>query len=163
MTNPRTSKSTWNPWPVSIACFFVVAIAACASYVAFCLANPTELVSPNYYEQEIRYQSEMDRLRRGQETPQTAAVAYNSNERRIEVSLPPTHVQTANFSGTVHLYRPSSAQLDQQIELRPDSNGLQSIEASALPPGPWRVKVSWSANGQDYQVDQKIILGSRPS
>jgi hypothetical protein len=61
MNSSRTSL-----WPISIICFFTVAIIGCVSFVAFCSRHPADLISPNYYEDEVKYQGQIDRLQHTQ-------------------------------------------------------------------------------------------------
>ena len=35
---------------------------------------------------------------------------------------------------------------------------MQSLDASALKPGLWKIRVSWTVGQQDYFIDQKIVI-----
>lgn len=144
-------------WPVAIAAFFTVAIIGCVSFVAFCILNPTDLVAADYYEQEVRYQGHLERLERTRTVSGATSVQHNPDLKTVTVQLPVGHLNSLK-DGTIHLYRPSAASLDQRIVLQPDANGRQSIDASRLTPGLWRIRVSWSADGQEYFLDNKLTL-----
>ena len=124
--------------------------------------NPSDLVSTTYYEDEIRYQQQIDRLDSADRLKVNASVAYDPVQQRIVVTLPPgqSRIETA---GRVQLYRPSAAGLDQHHELKPDASGVQSFDAKGLQPGLWRVKVFWTANGTEYRYDQKVVVETRKS
>jgi hypothetical protein len=79
----------WNPWPVSIIVFFTVALLSCGAMIVFCNRHPADLVAADYYEQEVRYQGQIERLQRAQQRGQLASVAYDPAQRQITVSLPP--------------------------------------------------------------------------
>ena len=81
-----SAPKKWNPWPICLIGFFTLAILACVGFVAFCVANPTDLVSRDYYEQEIRHQAQMDRADRGSELGTLASIEFDSTRRVIAPS-----------------------------------------------------------------------------
>jgi hypothetical protein len=162
MKNMKALASRWNPWPVSIIAFFTVAIVGCGTFVAFCSRHPADLVASDYYEQELRYQGQLDRLQHTQQGAQSAAVEYDASRKVITVSLPSVQ-QKADLQGTIQLYRPSAMNLDREIKLEVDAKGIQVIDASKLLPGLWKVRVSWTTDRKDYFTDQKVVIGSKVS
>ena len=151
------ASSRWNPWPVSIVAFFTLAILAGVAFVIFCSLHPSELVAEDYYEQEIRYQSQLDQMERVRASGSLASIQYNADLKSITISIPESQGQ-AQPTGKVELYRPSSANLDQSIKLDVDGQGSQQIDAGSLQPGLWKIKVSWSVGGKDYYLDRKIRI-----
>ena len=109
-TKPQPGRR-WNPWPVTIIAFFVVALIGCVGFVAFCSLHPSELVAGDYYEQELRFQTRMDSVQRAQQLAPQAAVTYDPRAQVISVSVPG---QDSKPAGTIQLYRPSAAGLDRQ-------------------------------------------------
>jgi len=152
-----SASTRWNPWPVCIITFFTFAIIGCVSFVAFCTLHPSELVAEDYYEQEIRYQSQMDRVEMVRATGSLASIRYNADHKQITISIPGSD-DSPQPTGKVDLYRPSAANLDQSIKLEIDAQGKQQIDATKLQPGLWKVKVTWSAGGKDYFLDQKVRI-----
>src|SRR3974390_782111 len=84
----------WNPWPISIIAFFTVAIIGCSTFIVFCSRHPADLVAADYYEKEIRYQGQIDRLQHTEDPMASAVVQYDAKRKIISVSLPPTHSET---------------------------------------------------------------------
>jgi len=146
-----------NFWPISIVAFFALAIAAAVVFVAFCNLHPTDLVAADYYEQEIRYQQEMERVRRTRQLSETTGVSFIADQRLIRIAVPAAHAG-ADLTGAIHLYRPSKAALDQHLKLAVDAKGFQDIRTTGLEPGLWKVKVQWKASGADYMLDEKVFL-----
>lgn len=151
-----------NLWPVGVIGFFIVFIAATVGLIAMAVSHKEELVNRNYYEQEIRFQSQIERLARTRQLGTQAAVTYDVAASRISVLLPADHVRRAAI-GRIELYRASSAALDRQLKLAPDANGLQVLDATKLSPGPWKVRVSWTVANEDYLIDQKVVVGGKSS
>ena len=158
---PAAPRAPFNPWPVSIIAFFTVAIIGCGTFIAFCSRHPADLVAADYYEQEIRYQGQIDGLQHARQSSRAATVTYNAKAKLISVSLPWASLQPP--TGKVQLYRPSAVNLDRQFNLELSPTGVQTIDASSLLPGLWKVRVSWTAGQQDYFVDQPILITGKSS
>lgn len=152
-----SAPKKWNPWPICLIGFFTLAILGCVGFVAFCVANPTDLVSRDYYEQEIRHQAQMDRADRGSELGTLASIEFDSTRRVIALALPAAH---HGAIGQIHLYRPNDAGLDQKIALKLDENGRQQLDAATLRPGRWVVKVTWTFSGREFYLDRKLEIGA---
>ena|SRR5438105_816755 len=153
---------TWNPWPISIISFFTVAILGCGTFIAFCSRHPAELVAADYYEQEVRYQGQIERIQRAQADAQLADITYDRALKRITISLPPGHSH-GNVLGKIQLYRPSAIDQDQQVAFAPDANGLQVLDAARLRPGLWKVRLFWTVDNKEFYIDRKLVIGSLPA
>ena len=148
-------------WPYGIILTFVLFIGGTVSLIVFASSQQVDLVSPNYYEQELKYQQRIDGLDRAKQLGNRASVSYDATSQRLTVCVPAEQVRE-KLAGQIQLYRPSAAGLDRELKLSPDANGIQTIDSANLERGLWKVRVSWNAGGQDYFVDQKIIIG-RPT
>lgn len=152
-------KPTRNLWPLGIFIAFVIFISGTATLIVVACMHRTDLVSTNYYEEEIRYQGQMDRLERAKQLNEKVSVTYDAGRNLITVSLPPEHARQA-ATGGIQLYRPSAAGLDQRLKLQLDANGLQTIDAARLRAGLWKVKVFWTVGGEEYFIDEKVNVKS---
>jgi hypothetical protein len=160
MNHPEPGRKPFNPWPVGIIAFFALAICAAVTFIIFCQRNQVDLVATDYYEQELRYQKQMDSIQRAASLPAPARVEYDQLARRITVSLPPEHLG-GNLRGWIELYRPSAAELDQKFPLQTDAGGAQVIDASKLADGLWHIRISWNTHGADYYHDQTLVVGQK--
>ena len=147
---------------MGIVAAFAIFLAGTAALVFIACGHKVDLVSVDYYEQEIHYQTQIDRLDRARRLAIPASVAYDAARHRIAISLPIAHAQR-HAAGRVALYRPSAAGLDREMKLEPDAQGIHSLDTRLLQPGLWKVRVSWRFEEQDYLIDQPIIIGSRAS
>jgi nitrogen fixation protein FixH len=149
-------KRSW--WPIGIISFFIVAIMYIGGFVIWASNLREDLVANNYYDNEIRYQKELDLLNRTQKIATKISVAYDSNQRSIIISLPVSPNQTA--VGNVRLYRPSDERLDQSLPLALDAQGVGRFDAKSLPPGLWKIRIAWTVNGLDYLLDRPVVVGN---
>ncbi len=149
-----------NLWPLGIIVTFVLFFAGTVGLVVMACSQKSDLVSPDYYEQEIKFQGRIDRVERTRSAATQAAVAYDAGGNCITISLPAAQAGQA-VSGRIELYRPSAPALDRAVELKPDPKGLQHVDAAGLAPGLWKVRVSWTVEHQDYFLDQKVVVGTK--
>jgi hypothetical protein len=155
-------KTSRNPWPVAIIVTFALFFAGTVGLVVMACSHKVELVSADYYEQELKFQGRIDRVERTRSAPAQATVTYDAGDKCIIVSLSADQVGH-EVSGRIELYRPSAADLDRAVKLDPDTNGVQRLDATGLAPGLWRVRITWTSEKQNYYLDQKVVLGSRVS
>lgn len=144
-----------EPWPIGIAAFLAVFAAAAATYIAFAVGQRMDLVRPDYYEEEIRYQVQYDRLSRTRALGAEASLGVQTTARQLEVRIPASHA-AALSSGTIQLYRPSNADSDQILKLAPAADGRQVVDIAGLEPGLWRAKVRWASGGLEYHLESSV-------
>lgn len=150
-------KTNRNFWPLGIIAVFLCFAAGMTTMVVLACRSNTDLVSHDYYEQEIRFQGRIDSLNRTKGLH--ASASYDAAAKRLIITLPAEHADKA-VSGQIQLYRPAAAGLDQQFKLEPDAKGRQTLDLAALQNGLWKVRIAWTVAGQDYFLEQKIVVGS---
>jgi nitrogen fixation protein FixH len=149
-------KRSW--WPIGIIAFFVAAITYIGGFVIWASNLREDLVANNYYDNEIRYQKEIDLLNRTQKIAGKVTVDYDSARRSILISLPVSPTQTA--VGNVRLYRPSDERLDRSLPLALDAQGVDHFDAKSLSPGLWKIRIEWTVSGQDYLLDRPVVIAN---
>jgi len=148
-------KTPFNPWPYGILAFFVLLACGLAGAVFIAATHSESMVSDNYYEQELKFQRQMDGAARAEKAG--ARIQLEAGEGKLVVAVPRAQV-AQQCSGVIEFYRPSSPALDRNYPLAPGKDGAQTVDISKLAAGPWRVRVKWRAGGEDYFLEQKIIL-----
>lgn len=154
-------KPSLNLWPYGILAAFVVFLSGTATLIVLAFSQHNDLVTANYYEDEVRFQEQIDRSTRAQRADARATAVYDPATRQLRISIPANHARTA--AGRIQLYRPSEAGLDRELELQPGPNGTQTIDAAGLKAGLWKVRITWTAGGEDFFVDQKIVVNKTHS
>ena len=156
LMNSTTARPSRNYWPHAIIAWFVIFAAALAAWVTVAMRQKMDLVRSDYYEEEVRFQHQLDRLNRTAAIRSEVAIHHDATKREVTLRLPAGHL-ASRASGQIHFYRPSDAALDFQVPLAVDAAGLQRIGTGALRGGLWKVRVQWSAAGQDYFFEQVIV------
>ncbi len=154
----NASSKTRNLWPIGLVAAFAVFITGTVALVVLSARTQTDLVAPDYYERELRYQDDIDRRARTQALESQVRVAYDAGQHQITLSLPTAHA-AGHAEGDIHLYRPSAATLDRHFALQLDSRGQQILDAKMLSEGLWRVRVTWRVGGKAFAFDDKVIIG----
>jgi hypothetical protein len=150
-------KTKRNLWPAFVIAAFGLFAAGMATLVVIACNNGSDLVRQDYYEEELRFQSQLDRLNRSTSLAQQVSIVYDTNAQQIVVSLPRDHASSFPEGG-IELYRPSSSQLDKRIALAVDQKGTQSLDARTLVAGLWKVRVHWNVNSEEFFSDQPIVI-----
>jgi len=148
------TTATRNYWPLGIILTFVLFFIGMASVVVIAVTHRDHLVNDNYYEQELKFQSQIDSAARAQHAG--ATIQYAAADRII-IALPVAQL-AQQFSGKVTFFRANDPQLDREIPLAPKADGTQSIDVSRLAAGPWRVRAAWLADGKDFFIEEKVVL-----
>jgi hypothetical protein len=151
-----------NLWPLGIVVTLTCFVAGSITLVVMASMQRVELVSPDYYERELKYQGHMDRVERTHHSADQASVAYDASGSCITVSLPADQAHR-DVIGRIELYRPSAAGMDRTVNFQPDADGVQRLSAAGLAPGLWKVRVSWKVGDEDYFLDQKVVIAPKPS
>src|SRR5262249_39768795 len=155
--NSIPARPARSLWPHAILAWFVVFSSAMAAWITFALRQTTELVSTDYYEEEVRFQNQLDRMNRTAAVRGEVAVLCDAAQAQVTLRLPADHV-AQHPSGRIRFYRPSDARLDFEVPLALAEPGLQRIDVSARRGGQWKVRVQWKAGEQDYFFEQIVVL-----
>jgi hypothetical protein len=140
----------------------VLFIAGTAALIVLSARTQSDLVSPDYYERELRYEEDISRRARTLALAGRVRVAHDADQRRLTLALPVEHA-ARHAEGEIHLYRPSAAGQDRHIRLELDAHGRQTVDTGALSAGLWRVRVTWRVGDEDFAVDERMVIGQPKS
>jgi hypothetical protein len=149
----------FNPWPAGIIAALVMFAGGLVMLIVVASSDPMQLVTRDYYAQELRYQDRIDELNRTKALANPVQIRWDRERRQIALLLPPDHARERP-EGRVHLYRPSAAELDRHFPLATDGAGIQRIDGTVLQPGLWRVRVEWAVAGQRYLVEESVTVAA---
>ncbi len=149
---------TKNFWPLGIILTLAIFFVGCVGIVVLACSQRFDLVKSNYYSDEMQFQKTMDSRNRAQTMANQMAAVYDANLGQIKLSFSSAHPLNLS-NGQIELYRPDEAKLDQNFDLKTDANGIQTIDVKNFRAGLWRIKISWTANGQNYLVEKHVVIG----
>lgn len=141
-----------SSWPFAIALVYALFAAGMIGVVIFAVRHPSDLVSRDYYQKEIRYQQQIDSEKRAQNDPDAPTVAINDRLCIIHYpGIPPE-------GGAIKLYRPSDEALDRSMPMKLDDQQNQTVDLAGISAGLWRLRLEWTRNGQDYSREEVCML-----
>ncbi|MFC0263582.1 FixH family protein [Fontibacter flavus] len=133
---------------VTLVAFGVLII----SMVTICVRqDDIHLVTQNYYEEEIKYQDQIEKMINANQLDHEVLV-YDNQLKIVDLHLP------VGSKGVLYLFRPSDARLDQKITFDITDPSVNSVDVKSLKPGYWKVKLTWTENGVDYYKEEKINI-----
>jgi len=148
-------KKTRNLWPYGIITTFVLFFIGMASVVIIAATHRDNLVSADYYEQELKYQDQINATAQAEKAG--ATIQVNAATSTMLISVPAEQAQQ-NLTGKISLYRANAPELDREFVFAPGKDGTQTLDAAGFASGLWHVRVSWNAGGKNYFLEQKITL-----
>jgi len=142
-------------WGKKLITVFVIFAAGVVSLVAISISKNTDLVSENYYEQEIKFQNQIDLLKGSEVLNENIVIEKGNNEIVIR-SLNPG--LTGNLKGEILFYRTSDANKDFIIDLEFGSDATQRIYSQSLDRGLWKLKMNLNEGEKKYYIEKYVFL-----
>ncbi|MFD2999519.1 FixH family protein [Pontibacter toksunensis] len=152
----QDKNKSFTLWPYAIVVAMVLFMGYIAMFVYKAINQDVDLVSRNYYEQEIAYQEHIDKVGRTKAVGEVT-INYQPENQAILLQLPET-LAGQRISGSVNLFRPSDEGLDQEVPLQLGRDLSQLIETNELEKGLWKVRVNFSAGDETYYTEDTIQL-----
>jgi hypothetical protein len=141
-------------WGTGIALTYIVFAAVVIGIVLFTFTIDVNLVTDNYYEKEIAYQEQIDKLNNTKALEEQLIIS--NTEKSIYLKFP-TDFKERTIGGVINFYRPSDKNLDFSVPISLNNFGEQIIVSQRLASGMWKVIVEWNADEVDY-FNEKIIM-----
>jgi len=113
-----------------------------------------ELVQPDYYADELKYQSVIDATQRAKEIG--GALVIKQEFGKLMVKLPSGFTNTT-IKGKAHLYYAADIKKDITKNFE-TSNGELMIELVSTTKGNYTLKLDLERNGVTYYYEQKIFI-----
>ncbi|TXE10645.1 FixH family protein [Gelidibacter salicanalis] len=142
-------------WGTGIVLAFIGFISFILYFVISMTVNKKyehDLVTENYYAQELEFENELHKQRNAQALDQDLLWAHT--EDGLVISFP-KDMSPSDITGKVFLYRPSSKQLDFESAISLSDHNLL-IPDKRLLDGRWNIKVDWQYKGNSYIFKKDI-------
>jgi hypothetical protein len=144
------------PWGTAMALVYAAFAASTIGMVMFAIAHPVDLVSADYYARSERYDEQFAAAARAADLGSSVSIGVDPLSREVRLSLPIAHARAS--TGTIELYRASSANLDRSWPLALDESATQRIPLAALSSGTWQVRLRWQVGDQTFFREQTVRL-----
>jgi len=135
---------------ITYALFFVIIL----SVVVYMSSIDVNLVTENYYDQELKHQDQIDKVARTNQLSEKMEISVIQNLINLKF---PSLFRPYEISGFVQFYRPSDSKQDFSVNIELSDSLEQTISTASIQKGYWRIKVDWSVDEQDY-FNEKLVM-----
>lgn len=142
-------------WGTGIVVAFIAFICFILYFVVIASTDERanhDLVTEQYYEQELDFQKEIDAERNASEL--SGKIIVTNVAGGLWLQFPASWGNT-NLKGKVSLYRPSNRALDFELPIALLESGMLVPEAR-LPEGRWNLSIRWELNGEQYLQKESV-------
>ena len=142
-------------WGVKIACLYTGFAALIATMVSLTMRENIDLVTPDYYEQELNYQGRIDAIDRTLQLNEP--LTWEVKENRLYLYIP-KELEGKEVSGTICFFRPSDARLDEDLTFPATRNGSADVSLRLLRKGLYKMQITWQADSVSYYNEGVIQI-----
>jgi hypothetical protein len=142
-------------WGRSLILVFVVFAAFMGYLVYRASGTHFDLVSKEYYKDELRYQDKIDGFRNA---AAMEAVQLRVDSTGILQIRFPEQMKGKPVQGSLWLYCKTDAGKDIHILLAEDTTGMRVINVSGKASGKYQAKLHWEVLRVPYEFEQEIII-----
>ncbi|RYY67543.1 MAG: hypothetical protein EOO13_14440 [Chitinophagaceae bacterium] len=141
-------------WGTKIVIVFSLFVSGILLMVFLSARQNMDLVVPDYYEQELKFQDVIDATEHAQGLSKKLVCSVENDT--LQILFPPEMKQT-QLKGMLWLYCIADKQKDAKQDFVIDS-GLLKMPLGPLNKGLHEVKISWTAAAVNYYQEQKIFI-----
>ena len=142
-------------WGTGILIVMVIFMIITVSTVVYLMNQKVDLVTDNYYANELKYQQQIDKMNRTNIVGDDVKIFSDNQFVHLIFSGSNT---LGNLKGSIHFYRPSDSNKDFIIPLSLDPSYQQVIPTMNLEKGYWKIKLDWAIDSTDYYKEASIIV-----
>lgn len=144
-------------WGKGIILAFVLFIGVIFTMVYISVNTEFSLVAENYYEQEIAYEDQIERIRNFNSLATQPEFKFDRNRGVISLDFDPG-LAAALKEGTVKFFRASGAKYDRELPLKLNENHQFAVKSEALIRGAWTLQLSWSDGNKEFYKEIKFVI-----
>lgn len=141
-------------WGTGIFIFYGLFVLGILSAVSFYMRQDVDLVSNEYYKDEIKYQDKIEKLKRTYALKDD--VKFIQADENLTISFPKTIKE--NITGEILFIRPSGRKYDFRLPLQTDQNLMQMVNFSRRRKGLWKIEMNWKAGNAEYMNEETVNI-----
>ncbi len=141
-------------WGNKLILVFIGFAGLMATLVYKAVNTRFELVSKEYYQDELRYQDKID----GRANAASIGTVLITGENENLVLQLPKEMVGLTVKGEAWFYYKTDATKDLRLPLATDTAGRQIVDRKKLPANKYLLKLSWEAANKKYYLEKEIEL-----
>jgi hypothetical protein len=141
-------------WGNKLMLVFIVFALLIGTLVYKSINTKYDLVSKDYYKDELRYQERIDQTNNANEI---SAVSISQDNSYLIIQLPKEQ-SGVKTEGEILMYCKTNADNDVKFILQTDSNGKQIIDKNKIRKGAYQLKLTWQTASQKFYNQHDILI-----
>jgi hypothetical protein len=141
-------------WGYKIAAVYLVFVAGIMYLVVQSSRQQVDLVTPDYYAQELKYQDRIDESQRADALSEQLQFSVENSVLSIKF---PSEFAGKSITGTVLLYCPANKENDISRSITV-SDGRMNITLPEKNKGSHELQVSWEVEGVKYYFGKSLFI-----
>jgi len=141
-------------WGHKVTIVFVVFAVLIGTLVYKCTQQQYDLVSEDYYDQELKYQEKID----GSKAAASISPVKISQTAGDVIIQMPEELSGLSLTGDVWLYCANKASDDVKLPLHLDANGIMEIDKQNIAASNYTAKISWSSGDTKYYKELPLTI-----
>ncbi|HEU4716343.1 MAG TPA: FixH family protein [Bacteroidia bacterium] len=142
-------------WGLRIVILYSAFVALILFLVIQTMKQKVDLVSDDYYQKELVYQDQIDKMNNAKELSVQPVVSADAHVVRITF---PHADSAANVTGVITFYRPSDSSKDLTEKISAGTDGVQVLSSDSLEKGLYQLQMNWSVAGKNYYNEIPVYI-----
>lgn len=141
-------------WGYKILVVYLTFVVGIAVLVIKSSNQKIDLVTPDYYAKELKYQQQIDAIKRTEALKDP--VKYEVMNNKIVISFS-ADFAAKQLNGSIQLYCPSNEKRDIVKDFE-TTEGTVTIDVPAVNKGSYELHVNWQSEGKTYYYENRLFL-----
>ena len=144
-------------WGYRIAFVYIAFVCMIGYLIYRCTQENIDLVADNYYEKELKFQSELKMKENTLNLSEQPTFKQVEGKNEVSLSFPDS-TAAGNVNGNVTFFRPDNSKLDFTTMIKLNNEGVQYFTNEKLVHGNWKIKLTYNIAGKSYMQEEKIFI-----
>lgn len=141
-------------WGIKIAGLYIGFVILILTLVSMAVRQNVDLVSKDYYEQELKFQNKIDKVNLTRSLKEQ--VSWEVKQESLYLKFP-EQFKGKKINGSIYFFRPSDAAYDKKISLSTDTIVLD-IPTAQLKTGLYKMQLDWKVDNNEYYNEGVIQI-----
>lgn len=139
-------------WGKAIVLVFVLFAGFIGTMVIRMSRQTIDLVRDDYYQDEMAYQQQIDRVANARTLNPATYIQYQTGSQQVKLRLPDSLQH-----GTLTLYCPADRKQDIRLPLTSATQVITLVPMQKRQRGLWRAQLAWFDGKREYYTERELI------
>ncbi len=142
-------------WGTRIIILYLGFVALIATLVVGSMRQDFDLVSKDYYSEELKYQNIINASKN--QSKLSEAISLKQTSQNIQITFP-EEFRNSTLKGTIHFYSQVNARWDRIYNIETNAEGCYNIPTKELQETSYLVKLKWNTGNREYYQETPIKI-----